>query len=155
MVRVGNLAKLLSQALDLETVEAIHTSGRLHDIGKQFVDQHILNKPERLSKEEFEHMQKHVVYSAIEVMNLGYSVDITNNVLMHHENYDGTGYPFGIKGEEIPLGARILRICDCYDALTMERPYRKKLDRFQALMIMDNEKEHFDPNLYGLFKKII
>jgi HD-GYP domain-containing protein (c-di-GMP phosphodiesterase class II) len=75
--------------------------------------------------------------------------------LYHHENYDGTGYPVGLKGSKIPLGARILRIADTFAALTVDRVYRKKLSIKKALSIMDSEKKFYDLEIYSLFKKII
>lgn len=156
MKRVGIISKILAKELKLEKkeVDLIYQSGKLHDIGKKFINPSILNKPGYLTKEEYEIIKEHAFYSAYDALNKNYEIEIVNNLLFHHENYDGTGY-YAMQGEEIPIGARIIRIADVFDALTMDRPYRPKLSYSKALDIMEKEKKNFDPNIFTVFKNII
>lgn len=117
------------------------------------MNQNILNKPGKLEKYEKRHIEEHVEYSCMEIlrMNMENSKEIAKIIRHHHENFDGTGYPEKLKGKQIPLGSRIIRIADVYDALTSDRVYRKKLTHEQALKIMKREKQHFDPILFSVF----
>ena len=94
----------------------------LHDLGKLVVPEHILNKPGSLSRAEFEQMKRHASIGAEILSKVGFSYPVEPIVRHHHENWDGSGYPDGLSGDAIPLGARILSVLDCFDALTSDRP---------------------------------
>jgi HD-GYP domain-containing protein (c-di-GMP phosphodiesterase class II) len=157
-IRVGNLAEELSKSLNLEKAlcDISFICGNYHDIGKLYIDADILYKKDRLSDKEFNIIKQHVIsYSNFfESNNLKHSI-ILNAIKHHHENYDGTGYPDGLKGENIPLISRIIKICDCYDALTHRRVYRKKVyTKIEAVEIMKHSSE-FDPNVLKIFIGLI
>lgn len=124
--RVSDMALALLEFLDLgqEEVEKIHIAAHLHDIGKIGVPDSVLNKPEKLSKEEWEFMKKHPGIGADILSKSRHLNELKEIVLYHHERFDGKGYPEGLKGEEIPLGGRIIAICDSIDAMTSDRGYR-------------------------------
>ncbi|MBU3173351.1 HD-GYP domain-containing protein [Clostridium estertheticum] len=155
--RVANYSIDLATKLNLSdyNISSIYLSGLFHDIGKSQLNQNILNKPGILTESEKAHINKHPFYSYREVLKMGYPKNIALDILYHHENWNGTGYPKGLKNLEIPLGARILKIMDVFDALTVERPYRKKLNINEALSIMDKEILTYDPTLYLLFTRYI
>ncbi len=131
----------------------------MHDIGKIRIPDAILNKPGRLTEEEFEIMKKHAVYGAdiirktlSNVQDKEYSTIAVNIAHSHHERYDGTGYPDGLKGEQIPLEARIMALADVYDALVSERVYKKAFPPEKARRIISEESgKQFDPLLAELF----
>lgn len=152
-IRVANYSVQLANQLHLssETIKNLYLSGIFHDVGKAYINQNILNKPDKLTKDEKTEIMKHILFSYDEVLNMGYPIEVALNILHHHENCDGTGYPEGIEGDSIPLGARILKITDVFDALTMKRPYREKLTIEQALKIMETEITTYDPELYYIF----
>lgn len=152
-VRVAELSLNVSHLLKLPNhiSNKIYLSALLHDIGKAFLDQDILNKTGKLSVKEKKHINKHSYFGYLEVLRLGYNVEVALNVLYHHENYNGFGYPTGLKGYNIPIGARIIRICDVFDALLTNRPYRNGLTIDEAIKIMEDEKINFDPNIYKVF----
>ncbi len=116
-----------------EELQCISVAGLLHDIGKTKVSIDLLNKKEKLTTEEFNEIKKHCVYGfrIIEKQNIPYNVKMA--VLMHHEKIDGSGYPMGLKGDEINDYAKIIAIADIYDAMTSERPYRKKYCPFSVI----------------------
>ena len=136
-------------------VEVFISSARLHDLGKIWVSDSILNKPGRLTEEEFQIMKSHPAEGEqlIEQMisRTGSSEFLHNAKLSaayHHERWDGRGYPYGLKGAEIPLQGRIMAIVDVYDALTSERPYKKAFTCEEAFrIIMDDAGKHFDPHI--------
>jgi putative nucleotidyltransferase with HDIG domain len=152
-IRVANYSVDIAREIKLSKhkVEDLYIAGLFHDIGKAHIDQSILNKPGMLTKKEKDQIFKHPIYSYEEILNIGYPKEIALYILHHHENFDGTGYPHGLKGFAIPIGARILKISDVFDALTMDRPYRNKLTVKEALQIMDGEKATYDPELYLAF----
>lgn len=155
-IRVANISMVLADALDLSRVERenLYVSGLFHDIGKAFLSQDILNKPGQLTASERKHIEEHPVLSYQEVKSVGFSEEIATNILNHHENYDGSGYPYNIEGYGIPLGARIIRITDTFDALTSHRPYRSAITTLEALEIMERQKVYYDPELYSLFSRL-
>jgi len=110
---------------DEDTLCGLEAAALLHDTGKIAVPEHILNKPGRLTASEFETMKRHAPIGAQILASIEFPYPVAPIVRHHHENWDGTGYPDGLKGEEIPLGARILSVVDCFDALTSDRPYRR------------------------------
>lgn len=124
----------------------------LHDIGKIGVPDSILNKPSRLSNEEFAIIKSHPVIGNNVLKDVYMIKNVAEGALYHHERYDGLGYPFGIKGQEIPLCARIIGIADAYDAMTSNRIYRHKLDRTKVIEEFENGRgTQFDPELTDLF----
>ncbi|MDR0306431.1 MAG: response regulator [Chitinispirillales bacterium] len=143
-------------------IESIVSSARLHDIGKVAIPDSLLNKPGKLTNEEFEIMKSHaaegeiIIESIIETSGGG---SFLNNAKFfagsHHERWDGSGYPAGLKGEEIPLQGRVMAIADVYDALVSERPYKKAFTHEKAVEIITEESgKHFDPKIVGVFSKI-
>ncbi len=120
----------------------------LHDIGKIIVPEHILNKPAPLTDEEMEVMKRHPTSGARILKGVHHLAPAAPYVLYHHERWDGKGYPFGLKGEDIPIEGRFLALVDAYDAMTSDRPYRKGLPRERAMQIIrENLGTQFDPDL--------
>lgn len=154
---VGELSKKIvaDLSLDAKTCKDIYTAGLLHDLGKKRLNQEIINKEGRLNEKELRHIRKHSRLSAIEVKRLGFCQYIVDSILHHHENFNGTGYPDGLKGYDIPFGARILRVADVYSALTADRVYRAKYLPEQALAIMQAEIHNFDPVIFKVLKNIV
>jgi putative nucleotidyltransferase with HDIG domain len=135
-----------------DQLQAIMAASLLHDVGKLAVPEHILNKPGRLSPSEREVMQRHAPAGADILSVVGFPYPVVPIVRHHHENWDGTGYPDGIAGEQIPIGARILAVVDCFDALTSHRPYRPRLDDRAALqIILDRRGSMYDPRVVDAF----
>lgn len=133
-------------------LELLRYGTSLHDIGKIRIDTNLLNKPGPLNKEEWEMMQAHTVWGAQLVETLPAFKEVIPLIRSHHENYDGSGYPDGLKGEETPLLVRILRIADSFDAMTSDRPYRKALTLTEACQELDkNAGTQFDPQLVDPF----
>jgi putative nucleotidyltransferase with HDIG domain len=127
--RVGYYAMQIGQelGLDEEALRTLNNGGLLHDIGKIGIKDEILQKPARLTPEEHKIMQQHSVIGEAIVTPVRSLSKVVELVRHHHERYDGTGYPSGLKGEQIPLAARILSVADAYDAMMTDRPYRKRL----------------------------
>jgi|BioPla2DNA2_1021312.scaffolds.fasta_scaffold01002_25 putative nucleotidyltransferase with HDIG domain len=141
-VNVSLLSMLLGKWLGLDTEEIMKLvqAGLLHDIGKIKVAPEILNKPGKLTKEEYEEIKKHTVYGyRILEKEKNISRDICAAVLMHHEKEDGSGYPMGIKGEKIHKLAKIITVADIYDAMTSNRVYKGKESAFQVFRMMEQE----------------
>jgi putative nucleotidyltransferase with HDIG domain len=137
--RVQAYALGLARALgvtDEPTLKGIEAAALLHDTGKLAVPEHILNKPGKLSAAEFDQMKRHVDVGADILSLVDFPYPVVPIVRCHHENWDGTGYPRGIAGIEIPIGARILSVVDCFDALTSDRPYRSALSEQEAFDIL-------------------
>jgi HD-GYP domain-containing protein (c-di-GMP phosphodiesterase class II) len=152
--RVTGMTLQLAKRMGFHEQELVHLKrgALLHDIGKMGVPDRILLKPESLNAEEWEIMQKHPVYAyqmLSPIAHLGPALDIP---YCHHEKWDGTGYPRGLKGEEIPLAARIFAVADVYDALTSDRPYRAAWSKERALeYIRQLSGSHFDPRVAEAF----
>lgn len=127
--RVSDMACFLCQKLGIshEETQEIHISGHLHDIGKIGVPDRVLLKPEKLNDEEWALMKKHPEIGADILSKSPHFSRIAAIILHHHERWDGKGYPFGAKGTEIPIGARIIAVCDSIDAMASARAYRKAL----------------------------
>ena len=137
--RVQRFALGLASGLDIkddDTIKAIRAAALLHDTGKLAVPEYILNKPGKLTTPEFEQMKLHVDVGADILSSIEFPYPVVPIVRAHHESWDGSGYPRGLKGKEIPIGARILSVVDCYDALTSDRPYRPALTQAEALAII-------------------
>lgn len=157
-LRVGYFATLLGQELGLESIDLqmLEWSALLHDIGKIGIRDQILNKQGSLTEEEFEHIREHPVRSHEVVQDVPQLAGALDGVLHHHERYDGTGYPSGLAGDDIPLQARIIQIADIFDALTSDRSYRTARDWRQALDILEQEAGRtVDPNLRSVFDALI
>jgi len=143
-------------------IKEIVSSAQLHDVGKIAIADSILQKPGKLTNEEFETMKKHTVFGGEIIRKIQIKtserefLDFANTfAVYHHEKWDGTGYPYGIAGEEIPLPARLMAIIDVYDALTSERPYKKPFTHEEAVnIIKEGRSSHFDPALTDLFSAI-
>ncbi|QNB47483.1 diguanylate cyclase [Thermanaerosceptrum fracticalcis] len=137
-------------------IQELTVGALLHDIGKIEISREVLNKPGKLTPEEWEAVKQHPMWGADmirPISSLGGAVDI---VLYHHENFDGSGYPNALKGEEIPLGARILRVVDSFDAMTTNRPYKDALSMKQALEELNKYKGiHYDPEVVEVFTRYI
>lgn len=128
--RVSDMATKLCQLIGMKDkdIEKIHIASHLHDIGKIGIPDAVLNKEGRLTDEEFMCMQKHPIIGA-EILSKSHDLrELSDIVLMHHERFDGKGYPTGTAGVDIPAGARIIAICDSIDAITSNRCYRKAHD---------------------------
>jgi putative nucleotidyltransferase with HDIG domain len=148
---VSELGRIMG--LDEPLMKALLTASFLHDIGKLAVPEHILNKPGRLTPEEFEKMKIHPVVGADILERVRFPYPVVPIVRSHHEAWNGSGYPDGLKGEEIPIGARILTAVDCLDALASERPYRKALPLAEAMEIVRSKAGSlFDPDIVRLLE---
>jgi len=134
-VRVTEYAGKLAQEMKLDEKEQriLYYAAKLHDIGKIGVNEKILQKPGKLDPEEYEIIKQHPVIGEKIVGPLVFLKEVRSIIRGHHESYDGSGYPDGLRGEQIPLAARILRVADAYDAMTSERPYRKAMTSREAL----------------------
>lgn len=133
---------------DDSELKGLRAAALLHDIGKLAIPEHILNKPGQLTDAEIQKMRIHPVVGADILDTVPFPYPVTPYVRYHHERWDGTGYPDGLKGEDIPLGARILSIVDCYDALRSDRPYRPKLSKEIALEYIRQEAgKAYDPRI--------
>src|SRR3989475_7236837 len=132
--RVADLAANIATEMGLgeEEVDRVRVAGRLHDLGKIGTRDAVVNKEGPLTAEEFEHVKQHVIIGAQILAPLVHLGDIVAMVKSHHERYDGTGYPDGLRGEEVPLGGRIIAAAEVYDALTTARPYQEKMTPEQA-----------------------
>ncbi|MFC7288873.1 HD-GYP domain-containing protein [Herminiimonas glaciei] len=129
--------------------------GGIHDIGKLCINEQVLNKPSRLTSAEFFFIKQHPMAGYQLLAPLELDTRVTDCVLHHHENFDGSGYPHGLAGENIPLFARIVRIWDSYDAITMNRPYHKGRSSEEALAILEKDKALYDPALLDSFTSMM
>jgi putative nucleotidyltransferase with HDIG domain len=147
-LRVGR-----KMGLDPEQLDVLHRGGLLHDIGKIGVPAEVLDKPGRLNDEEYAVMKQHVTIGARILKPIAAYAGMIPIVLRHHERMDGTGYPDGLVGEEIPFLARLLAVPDVFDALTSDRPYRKAMPYSEATALIESESgDHFDPQVVAAFK---
>jgi putative nucleotidyltransferase with HDIG domain len=135
-------------------LKALVTASYLHDIGKLAVPEHIIDKPGKLTQEEFEKIKIHPVVGADILERVQFPYPVVPIVRSHHEAWDGSGYPDGLKGEEIPIGARILTVVDCFDALASDRPYRKAMPLDQAITVVSSKAGgQFDPEVVRLLEE--
>ncbi len=135
-------------------LEALHAAALLHDIGKLAVPEHIISKPGRLTPEEFEKMKIHTVVGAEILERVRFPYPVVPIVRAHHEKWDGSGYPFGLKGMEIPIGARILSAVDYLDALASDRQYRRAMPLDDVMKRISEESEKsFDPKVVEVLKR--
>ena len=154
--RVQLYAVEIAKELGLDEAEmnAIRAASMLHDIGKLAVPENILSKPGRLTPEEFEKMKIHPLVGAEILDRVQFPYPVVPIVRSHHEKWDGTGYPEGLKGEAIPVGARILSAVDCFDALASERPYRRAMSPEEAMANLSADKGlSFDPRVVEVMER--
>jgi putative nucleotidyltransferase with HDIG domain len=156
--RVQAYALGLARALgvnDEPTLKGIEAAALLHDTGKLAVPEHILNKPGKLSPAEFEQMKRHVDVGADILSLVDFPYPVVPIVRCHHENWDGSGYPRGVSGTDIPIGARILSVVDCFDALTSDRPYRSALTEEEAFAILRERRgTMYEPLVVDTFIRV-
>jgi putative nucleotidyltransferase with HDIG domain len=156
--RVQSYAIGLAKAMgirDQAQIRAIEAAALLHDMGKLAVPEYILNKPGPLTPAEFEKMKLHASVGADILSAIEFPYPVVPIVRHHHENWDGTGYPTKIAGAEIPIGARILAVVDCFDALTSDRPYRPRLSDKEAIRILQERRgSMYDPLIVDTFTKV-
>jgi putative nucleotidyltransferase with HDIG domain len=157
-MRVGRYSCKLAERLGLskKRIENLRIAAILHDIGKIGIEEQILNKPGRLSDEEYDRIKQHPEIGVKIIANINFLTDASKIILSHHERYDGTGYPEGRKIGEILLESQILSLADVFDALTSERPYRSAMTVAEALEIIENGKgSQFDYKLADAFIKMV
>ena len=141
--------------VDENMIKAIEAAALLHDTGKLAVPEYILNKPGKLTPAESEKMKLHVTVGADILSAIDFPYPVVPIVRSHHENWDGTGYPQGLKGPDIPIGARILSVVDCFDALTSDRPYRPRLSDEDAMAILAQHRgSMYDPLIVDTFARV-
>lgn len=140
---------------DEKLLKAIEAAALLHDMGKLAVPEHILNKPGKLTAAEFEKMKLHASFGADMLSAIDFPYPVVPIVRHHHENWNGTGYPTGIRGTDIPIGARILSVVDCFDALTSDRPYRPRLSDQDAIgILIERRGSMYDPLVVDTFIRV-
>ena len=141
---------------DEQMLDAIETAALLHDIGKLGIPDRLLHKPGPLTTAEYEQVKEHAVVGADILSAIPFGGPLALIVRHHHENWDGSGYPDGLQGYDIPVGARVLSIVDCYDALTSDRPYRRALSHGSAIaMIHERSGSIYDPDMVDAFLRIV
>jgi len=156
--RVQAYAVGLARALSIDdepTLKAIEAAALLHDTGKLAVPEHILNKPGKLTAAEFERMKQHVDVGADILTLVEFPYPVVPIVRAHHESWDGSGYPRGLRGADIPIGARILSVVDCFDALTSDRPYRRRMTDAAAIdILLERRGRMYDPAVVDMFIRV-
>lgn len=157
---VSKYAVEIAQEMELsaELCDIIRIGGLLHDIGKIGIPEHILTKKGKLTEEEYNIIKTHpnIGYKIIKHITNFSENGVLDIVLYHHERYDGSGYPNGLKGKEIPLLARIVAVADTFDAMVSQRVYREKLDLNSTLgEIVQNKGTQFDPEIVDIFLRVV
>ena len=146
--QIGMVAPLM-----LHTIE---NAALLHDVGKLAIADSLLNKPGPLTPDEYAQVKQHSVLGADILSGVDFPGALSLLVRHHHENWDGSGYPDGLRRDDIPVGARVLAIADCYDALTSDRPYRRALSHATAIsMIEERRGSMFDPQMTDSFVQML
>jgi len=156
--RVADLSATIASQMTLsdEDVEQIRAAGRLHDIGKIGTRESVMEKQGPLSPEEYDHVKQHVIIGSQILAPLHHLGSVINHVRSHHERWDGSGYPDGLKGEDIPVGARVIGAAEVYDALTTSRPYQDKLTPEQAVEHMAAlSGTVLDPKVYEALATVV
>ena len=142
----------IAMGLTEAEISKLKISGLLHDIGKIAIDNSILDKPGRLNNQEWNEIKRHSYIGYRILNNMPGMNEVAEYILYHHERLDGTGYPRGLKQEEIPLLSRIITVADAYDAMTSERKYRKVLDKNMAVEeLIKNKGTQFDSHIVDVF----
>lgn len=156
-MQVSNLAWSVAKELKLseDFCHQVAVAGMLHDIGKELISGEIDESREHLVVEEIHYVRLHAAAGYEILKREGYPEEIQKMVLYHHENMDGSGYPENLSGERIPLGARIIRVCDVYAALLSDRPYRRAFDRETAMELMIEDIKNFDVKVFLAFQRVI
>lgn len=157
-MRVSNLAYAVGKelGLDSDTCQYLFDAGILHDIGKEKLRSYVYEEAQNpLMVEEMKYVRMHATLGYEILKERGYPEFILQSVLHHHENMDGSGYPDNLRGEEIPYGARIIRVCDVFSALISDRPYRKSFDQDTAIELMIEEIKNFDIKVFLAFQRVI
>lgn len=156
-IEVSNLAVMLAEEMGESPAfcKDLSVAGVLHDIGKLKLTDYIFSEEDTLVIEHMKYVRQHSLYSYKILKDARYPDNISDAVFYHHENYDGSGYPDNLKGEEIPWMARILRTCDVFAALTSDRSYRKAFDTKQAVEIMIEEVSNYDMQVFLTFQRIL
>lgn len=152
--RVAAVARIIAREVGYsnERTERLHLTGLLHDIGKVGVPDQVLNKPGRLNDDEHGAIQQHPEIGYEILRSIPSLKDVLPGVLHHHECLDGTGYPHGLRGDEIPLDARILAVADAFDAMTSDRPYRSGMPVSRAISILtEGAGQQWDPEIVAVF----
>jgi len=155
---IQHYAATLADAAGLSDadVQAVRTAALLHDVGNMAVPEHILSKPSALTTEEFERVKIHPRVGAEILRKVPFSGPVSDLVLCHHERWDGLGYPAGLRGTDIPVGARILAIADCFSTLQLDRPYRPKRTQAEAIAVVrEYSGTAFDPALVELLTNCV
>ena len=146
----------IAVGLPPEQARIVRYAGVLHDIGKIGVREELLSKPGKLTPEEQVELRKHAEYGAAIVAPMRFAGDVAPIILAHHEHWDGAGYPYGLHGEQIPLGARIISVVDAYDAMTSDRPYRKSLGNEEAVRrLQAGSGTQWDPAVLEVFLALL
>jgi diguanylate cyclase (GGDEF)-like protein/putative nucleotidyltransferase with HDIG domain len=153
-VRVYALEVAKDLKMDAEAIEALQAAALLHDIGKLAIPEHIVSKPGRLTPEEFEKMKIHPLVGADILERVRFPYPVAPIVRAHHEKFDGSGYPLGLKGTQIPIGARILAAVDFLDALASDRQYRRAIPLEEAMArLVDESGKSFDPEVVNILQR--
>lgn len=154
---VSGLASRVARELGLseEKRYELAVAGMLHDVGKLEVWKYIYQRENTLHIEEMRYVRSHPTLGYTMLVDAGYSQFILESILYHHENFDGTGYPSNRGGEEIPIGARILRVCDVFAALIADRPYRRAFSVDTAVELMIEEVKNFDMKIFLAFLTVV
>jgi diguanylate cyclase (GGDEF)-like protein/putative nucleotidyltransferase with HDIG domain len=149
-IYAAGMGKVLG--LSKDEISALKAGALLHDVGKLAVPAHIINKPGRLTPAEFEKMKIHTTVGAQLLSRVDFPFPVTPIIRHHHEQWDGGGYPDGLKGEQIPITARIISVVDCFDSVREDRPFRRGMTRDEAIaLLLRGSGSHFDPNVVDLF----
>jgi len=154
--RVFDYVSELGRRLGLKGQElySLDKAARFHDIGKVYIEDSILNKRGKLSEEEYEIMKGHAILGK-ELILENFSEEIYRIIALHHERLDGSGYPAGLKGDEIPLCGRILTVCDCFDAMTTSRIYKEAKTPEQAIQELKDSEEKFDRDVVLALEQVV
>lgn len=154
---VSRLTDLVGKVLQIpeEELREIRIAAFLHDIGKLELVKHLDDLEHKLIIEELKYVRTHANMGALILLQNGYSTEIVDMVKCHHENCDGSGYPGNLSKDDIPYGARVIRVCDAFVALTADRPYRNAFDTDTALRIMIDESRYYDVKAFLALMRVV